>query len=137
MTDEGMIGRDLAGFHFLGEIGSGGMGVVYLAEQSLPRRRVTLKLHSPSLSHDPRFRERFARESEAAATTEHPSIVPIYAAGEAEGLQYIAMRYVEGTDLRDLMVEEGALPVDRTVTIASQVASAWTPPTPVGWFTAT
>ena len=124
MTQDDLTGTDLAGFTIVRELGRGGMGVVYLAEQSSPKRNVALKLLSPALSHDERFRERFARESEAAATTEHPNIVPIYAAGEAEGSLYIAMRYVEGTDLRELIVRDGALPAERAIATISQVASA-------------
>ncbi len=124
MAEEGTPGREIAGFRLGEELGRGGMGVVFLAEQSSPRRRVALKLLSPELSEDPRFRERFARESEAAASTEHPNIVPIYAAGEADGILYIAMRYVEGTDLRDLLDTGGALPARRAAEVISQIGAA-------------
>ncbi len=83
------------------------MGTVYLAEQTSPRRKVVLKLLRPDLSRDEAFRQRFVHESEAAASTEHPNIVPIYSAGEADGVLYIAMRYVEGDDLRRADREPG------------------------------
>ncbi len=105
-------------------IARGGMGEVYLATQAFPERKVALKILSPELASDPAFRERFIRESNAAASTEHPNIVPVYGAGEADGSLYIAMRYVEGTDLRSLIDREGALPLDRAISIVSQVAEA-------------
>ena len=86
------------------------MGEVYLAEQDAPRRKVALKLLSPELSLDAGFRERFARESEAAASIDHPNVIPIYQSGQADGGLFIAMRYVEGTDLRTLLAEQGPLP---------------------------
>jgi streptogramin lyase len=78
----------------------------------------------PDLSRDEAFRQRFVHESEAAASTEHPNIVPIYSAGEADGVLYIAMRYVEGDDLRHLISNRGPLPPDRAIEIVSQIASA-------------
>jgi serine/threonine protein kinase len=72
------------------------MGTVYIAEQTSPRRKVALKLLRHDLSSDDAFRTRFEHESEAAASTEHPNIVPIYASGEADGTLFIAMRYVDG-----------------------------------------
>ena len=74
---DGVIGREIAGFLIESEIGRGGMGAVYLATQVFPERRVALKLLSPDLASDPTFRERFVHESNAAASTEHPNIVPV------------------------------------------------------------
>jgi serine/threonine protein kinase len=100
------------------------MSTVYLAEQTAPRRKIVLKLLRPDLSEDEAFRQRFVHESEAAASTEHPTIVPIYSAGEADGVLFIAMRYVEGEDLRELIARGGRLPPERAIEIVSQVASA-------------
>ena len=75
----------------------------------LPERKVALKLLSPDLASDPAFRERFVHESNAAASTEHPNIVPVYGAGEADGQLYLAMRFIEGTDFGSLLAREGAL----------------------------
>jgi YVTN family beta-propeller protein len=118
------IGSEVAGYRIVSVLGQGGMGTVYIAEQTSPRRKVVLKLLRPDLSRDEAFRQRFVHESEAAASTEHPNIVPIYSAGEADGVLYIAMRYVEGDDLRALISSRGPLPPDRAIEIVSQVASA-------------
>jgi serine/threonine protein kinase len=123
MTDQ-RIGVEIAGYRIESVLGHGGMGTVYVAEQSSPTRKVVLKLLRPELSADEGFRRRFVHESEAAASTEHPNIVPIYSAGEADGVLYIAMRYVEGEDLRQLIARDGPLPADRAIEIVSQVASA-------------
>src|SRR5881397_1614030 len=92
MTADQRIGTEIAGFRIQEELGRGGMGVVYLAEQSSPRRRVALKILSPDLARDPAFRERFTRESEAAASVEHPNVIPVYASGDSDGVLFIAMR---------------------------------------------
>ena len=105
-------------------LGRGGMGVGYLAEDARLGRRVALKLLSPGLAQDDRFRERFVRESRLAAALEHPNIIPIHAAGEEDGVLFLAMRYIDGTDLRGLVVEHGPLPVRRTVGIVAGVAAA-------------
>jgi predicted Ser/Thr protein kinase/outer membrane protein assembly factor BamB len=116
--------REIAGYRIQSEIGRGGMGVVYLAEQSSPNRKVALKVLTPDLANDPGFRERFQRESEAAASTEHPHIVPIYAAGESDGQLYLAMRYVEGTDLRSLLERGELLEPERAARICAEIAEA-------------
>jgi serine/threonine-protein kinase len=99
------------------------MSVVYVAEQKALRRRVALKVLAPQLSEDERFRSRFERESRLAASIDHPNVIPIYEAGEHKGELFIAMRYVEGTDLRTVL-SDGPLDPIRTVTIIQQVADA-------------
>src|SRR5437773_9459133 len=89
------IGTELAGYRIESVLGRGGMGVVYLAFDPQLKRRVALKVLAPELAHDPSFRERFVRESEVAASLDHPNVVPIFQAGEQDGVLYIAMRYVE------------------------------------------
>src|SRR5439155_26840532 len=106
------------------EIARGGMGVVYLAEQEHPRRNVALKLLPQNVSNDPTFRERFLEESDAAAAIDHPHILPIYAAGQNEGKLYIAMRYVEGSDLRAILERDGSVGPDLAARVVRQVASA-------------
>jgi Protein kinase domain len=118
------IGTVLAGYRLEERIGRGGMSVVYRAEHLRLKRNVALKLLASELAEDAGFRERFLRESELAASLDHPNVVPIYDAGEVEGLLYIAMRYVEGTDLKALLRREGALPPERALSLAAQVASA-------------
>jgi WD40 repeat protein len=105
-------------------LGRGGMSTVYLAEDVRLHRMVALKVLSSDLGSDPAFRERFLRESRLAASLDHPNVVPVYDAGSSDGALYIAMRYVEGTDLRGLMEEEGALDPGRALPILSQVAEA-------------
>jgi hypothetical protein len=118
------IGTEIAGYRIESLIARGGMGEVYLATQSFPERKVALKLLPHELASDRAFRERFIRESNAAASVEHPNIVPVYGAGESSGELYIAMRYVAGEDLRSLLDREGPLPPERAVLICSQIADA-------------
>ena len=121
---QGGEGREIAGFRIESEIGRGGMGVVYLAHQTYPERKVALKLLSPDFASDPAFRDRFVHESNAAASTEHPNIVPVYGAGEADGQLYLAMRFIEGTDLGSLLEREGALSPERAARICAEIADA-------------
>jgi DNA-binding beta-propeller fold protein YncE/predicted Ser/Thr protein kinase len=117
-------GDEFAGHRILGVAGRGGMGVVYRALQLDLERPVALKLIAPQLAEDPGFRERFARESRVAASIDHPNVIPIYYTGEHDGTLYIAMRYVEGSDLRTLVRAEGRLDPGRAAHIVGQVASA-------------
>ncbi len=117
-------GTTVAGCRIEALIGRGGMGAVYRAEEEGLGRKVALKVIAPELAQDERFRERFLRESKIAASLDHPHVVPIYQAGEEEGLLFLAMRYVEGTDLAKLVAQEGALQPRRTVELLSQVAEA-------------
>jgi len=117
------IGTELGGYRILEQLGRGGTSVVYRAEHVRLGRQAALKLLSPALG-DLDFTDRFLRESRLAASLDHPSIVPVYDAGEEEGLLYIAMAYVEGTDLKALVTQEGPLPLRRALGIAGQVASA-------------
>jgi serine/threonine-protein kinase len=118
------IGTELAGYRIESMIGRGGMGVVYLAEHLRLKRKVALKVLAPELATDQLFRDRFVQESELAASLEHPNIVPIYDAGEADGLLYIAMRFVDGRDLKTLLRQEGPLDPARAAAVIGQVASA-------------
>jgi len=118
------IGGVLAGYRVEALLGRGGMSVVYLAQDLRLKRRVALKLLAPELAGDAEFRERFLRESELAASIDHPAIVPIYDAGEADGQLHIAMRYVEGTDLKSVLRQETTLEPRRALTIAAQLADA-------------
>ena len=118
------IGTEIAGYLIERLLGRGGMSVVYLAHESRLDRRVALKLLAPELSEDERFRERFLRESRLAASLDHPNAIPIFEAGEAEGVLFIAMRYVEGTDLKRLLAAEGRLDPARAVGIVERVAAA-------------
>jgi serine/threonine protein kinase len=92
MTDNTRIGATVAGYRIQSLIGRGGMSIVYLAEHVQLGRQVALKLLAPGLSADPEFRERFVHESRRAAEVDHPNVVPIFDAGEADGQLFIAMR---------------------------------------------
>src|SRR5262245_18833559 len=100
------------------------MGIVYLADDPRLDRKVALKLLSPELADDPSYRRRFLDESRRAAAIEHPHIVPVHEAGEATGVLYIAMRYVEGADLARLLEREGPLDPARAVALLYAVADA-------------
>lgn len=100
------------------------MSVVYLAQDQRLGRQVAIKVLATELAADESFRTRFIRESQLAAGLEHPNIVPIYEAGEIEGHLFIAMRYVRGTDLRTLIMNEGNLGPDRAVTLLRPIAGA-------------
>ena len=102
-------GTEFAGYRIVSTLGRGGMSVVYLAEHDWLQRKVALKVLAPQLAEDERFRERFVRESRLAASLDHPNVIPIYEAGASGGDLFIAMRYVEGMDLRTLLHEGGAL----------------------------
>jgi streptogramin lyase/tRNA A-37 threonylcarbamoyl transferase component Bud32 len=114
----------VGGYRIDSLIGRGGMSVVYLAEDAHLGRRVALKFLPPDLAQDSQFRERFVRESRLAASLEHPNIVTVYDAREADGQLYLAMRYVAGTDLKRLIASDGPLDPERTISILSQAASA-------------
>ena len=98
------------------------MGVVYTAQDIRLKRKIALKLMAPELALDERFRARFVRESELAMSLEHPNVVPIHDAGEADGRLYLVMRCVDGTDLRALLRAEGALEPVRALAIVEQIA---------------
>jgi serine/threonine-protein kinase len=117
-------GAELAGYRITRLLGRGGMGVVYLAEDLRLHRPVALKVVKDEFADDVRFRERFLRESELAAGLDHPSIVPVYGAGDAEGVLYLAMRYVAGRDLRSVLRDQRRLPPERALRILGQVADA-------------
>jgi adenylate cyclase len=122
VDDRGRLEK-LAGYRIESELGRGGMGVVYLAEDERLHRKVALKVLAPEVAHDDGFRARFARESELAAGLEHPNVVPIYQAGEADGRLFIAMRFIRGANLAQLLEVEGRLEPARTLAILTQVAS--------------
>ena len=117
-------GTEVASYRIVRTLGRGGMSVVYLAEHDWLQRKVALKVLAPQLADDERFRERFVRESRLAASLDHPNVIPIYEAGASGGDLFIAMRFVEGSDLRTLLHEEGALEPARAIGILRQVASA-------------
>src|SRR5207253_6337917 len=124
MRLEVRTGTVLAGFRVESLLGEGAMGTVYLAQETSTGRRIALKLLAPELARDERFRRRFLRETELAASLDHPHVVPIIASGEKEGTLYLAMLYVEGADLRKVLRREGRLEPERALDLIAQVAKA-------------
>ena len=124
MAHDARIGTKLAGYRIEAFLGRGGMSVVYLAEDPEHSRRVALKLLSPELASNEQFRERFLKESSIARGLDHPSIVQTFDAGEADGEMYIAMRYVDGSDLKTLLKVDGPLDRERVVSVIDQVSAA-------------
>ena len=118
------LGSVFAGYRIDVPLGRGGMGVVYLATQLALERQVALKLIAPEYAADAVFRERFARELRFVASIDHPNVIPVHHAGEEDGILFIAMRYVRGTDLRTLVLRTGGLEPIRAARIVDQVAQA-------------
>jgi DNA-binding beta-propeller fold protein YncE/tRNA A-37 threonylcarbamoyl transferase component Bud32 len=117
-------GSHIASYQLEERLGQGGMAVVFRAYDSRLDRRVALKLMAPGLSDDDAFRQRFIRESRAAAAVDDPHIIPVFEAGEADGVLFLAMRLVRGGDVRSLIDRNGPLPPARAAEIVAQVASA-------------
>src|ERR1044071_7056762 len=97
-----MIGDEFAGYRLISRLGRGGTSVVFQAENSRIGSTVALKVLAPELSNDDVFRARFLQESRIAASLNHPNVIPIYDMGSQDDLLYIAMRYVSGSDLRQM-----------------------------------
>jgi serine/threonine protein kinase len=121
---DALIATEFAGYRIDRRIGRGGMGVVYLATDLALERSVALKVLADDLAKEPGFQRRFVGESKLAASLDHPNVIPIYAAGEFEGVLYIAMRFVPGHDLRTLLREEQRLAPERAAKLVAQVGSA-------------
>ena len=117
-------GATFAGYRVDSMLGRGGMGVVYRARDLSLDRPVALKLIAPELAEDEHFRGRFLKESRLAASLDHPSVVPIFEAGEHDGQLYLAMRYVEGSDMKTLLESEGRLSPEFALPVLTQVAGA-------------
>jgi Protein kinase domain len=117
------IGDTFAGYHIEAMLARGGMSTVFQAQHDQLARRVAIKILTPELAQDERFRERFIRESRLAASLDHPNIIPIYDAGEVNKFLFIAMRYVESS-LKVVLEQERSLAPAPLIRIASQVADA-------------
>src|SRR6059058_835645 len=118
------VGSQFAGYRIESLVGRGGMGVVYRAYQLELGRAVALKLIAPEALEDSAARARFVSEARHAAAIEHPNVVPIYAAGESEGMAYFVMRFVEGDDLRTRVRRDGPLPPAAAAAIAQSAGAA-------------
>src|SRR5437016_11502138 len=121
---ESLIGRTVSHYRILEQLGEGGMGVVYVAEDTLLGRRVAIKTLHSRTGHDPMFRGRFLREARAVSALSHPHIATIYDYGETEGGEpYIVMELIKGSTLGELMLTE-KLTVGLSIEIIKQVAEA-------------
>src|SRR5262245_41128933 len=118
------VGDSFDGYVVDALLGRGGMGTVYLATQERLARQVALKVIAPDLADDDEFRTRFLHESQLAASLDHPNVIPIFDAGEVEGVLYLAMRYVRGRTLKAHLSERGPLGLDETVELAEQIGGA-------------
>ena len=118
-------GRQLAGYVIEEQIGAGGMAVVFRARDGVLGRLAALKILSPALATDQEFRARFLRESQAVASVEEPHIIPVYGAGEVDGVLYIATKFVSGGDLAGVLQRaDGALEPRQAAMFIEQVALA-------------
>ncbi|GAC1566413.1 MAG: hypothetical protein NVS3B14_08470 [Ktedonobacteraceae bacterium] len=128
MNAEALVGTVLGTCTLQQLIGQGGMGAVYLAQQSRPRRQVAVKVLLPVGTMKPQhlaaFLERFRRETDAAASLEHPNIMPVYEYGERDGLAYLVMPFISGGTLRDVMEREGQLILPKVINYLEQLAAA-------------
>jgi serine/threonine protein kinase len=121
---DALIGASFAGYRVDELVGRGGMGVVYRATDTALERAVALKLLAPELARDESFQRRFATESKVAASLDHPNVIPIYQAGEHDGVLFLAMRFVRGEDLRLRLQRSGVLEPDAAARLVDQVGSA-------------
>ena len=125
MSDtDSRAGSDFGHYHLRRLLGRGGMGEVYEAEDTRKDRTVALKLLPPGMSHDPVFRKRLQREARSAGRLQEPHVVPIHDYGEIDGVLYVDMRFIDGTDLRQMLTRYGPLTPARAVAIIRQIASA-------------
>jgi serine/threonine protein kinase len=123
-VDSFSVNDVIAGYRLDELAGRGGMGVVFRATHIALDRKGAVKLIAPELAADEDFRRRFQRESRLAASIDHPHVIPVFDAGDDHGQLYVAMRYVEGTDLGGLIASRGSLGPREAVEVIVQVAAA-------------
>src|SRR5262245_60941421 len=121
---EALVGRTLGDFFVVRRLGQGGMGQVFLADQLSLKRRVALKFLRPEHLANQTALKRFQAEAEAVARVTHANIGQVYAVGEADGLHYMALEYVEGRTLRDYLSKKGPLDIPVAISVMRQVAAA-------------
>jgi serine/threonine protein kinase len=119
-----LVGDEFAGYRVRSVLGRGGMSVVYQAENLRLSSVIALKVLAPELAADDVFRARFLEESRMAASLNHPNVIPIYDMGSQDDLLYIAMRYVSGTDMRQMIKKRGRILPATTLFLVGQAARA-------------
>jgi hypothetical protein len=119
-----LVGDEFAGYRVRSVLGRGGMSVVYQAENLRLSNVIALKVLAPELAANDVFRARFLEESRIAASLNHPNVIPIYDMGSSDGLLFIAMRYVSGTDLRQMIKKRGRLQPETALFLLGQAARA-------------
>ncbi|HEY7276375.1 MAG TPA: serine/threonine-protein kinase [Trebonia sp.] len=124
MAELPLVGEEFAGYRLVSVLGRGGMSIVFRAENPRLGNVIALKVLDPSLANDDIFRTRFLEESRIAASMNHPNVIPIHDMGSSDGLLYIAMRCVTGTDLRQMLKKRGRLPAEMAVFLLEQAARA-------------
>jgi len=124
MAELPLVGEEFAGYRLVSVLGRGGMSVVFRAENPRLGNEIALKVLDPALAGDDVFRTRFLEESRIAASMNHPNVIPIHDMGSSDGLLYIAMRCVTGTDLRQMLKKRGRLQPDTAVFLLDQAARA-------------
>ena len=131
------LGSRVAGYRLEEQIGQGGMAVVFRAQDDRLQRQVALKILSPRLATDEKFRHRFIRESRSAAAVDDPHIIPVFEAGDADGMLFIAMRYVPGGDVGTLVRRWARCPWRGRLRLSPRWPQPWMLPMPPGWCTVT
>ena len=124
MPELPLVGDEFAGYRLRSVLGRGGMSIVFQAENPRLGNVIALKVLAPELASDDVFRTRFLEESRIAASMNHPNVIPIHDMGSSDGLLYIAMRYVSGTDLRQMLKKRGRLQPETAVFLLEQAARA-------------
>ncbi len=124
MPELPLVGDEFAGYRMRAVLGRGGMSVVYQAENLRLSNTIALKVLAPELAADDVFRARFLEESRIAASLNHPNVIPIYDTGSSDGMLYIAMRYVSGTDLRQMIKKRGRILPEVALFLLGQAARA-------------
>src|SRR4051794_36976118 len=123
-SSPGELPQQFGRYRILGKLGAGGMGSVYLAEDTILERRIALKVPHFRADDDQRMIDRFLREARAAAQFAHPNICQIYDVGQQGGVYYLAMAYVEGTSLSTLLRREDVFPPGGVAELVCKIAQA-------------
>src|SRR6202012_2650218 len=119
-----LVGEEFAGYRLVEVLGRGGMSIVFRAENPRLGNVIALKVRDGALAVSDVFRTRFLEESRIAASMNHPNVIPIHDTGSSDGLLYIAMRYVAGTDLRQMLKKRGRLQPETAMSLLGQAARA-------------